>query len=234
MAVTITWNAAFEASPPDSESKQFGATRIRDTRQATRERAEAGGHSWDSATGTDGRHACGIETDGGANTLTFYKNDLSTAALTIDEDGGTIDAGAGMVFTDNAGNSIGVRRRAVAWTIPGTLATGRDEVPAIPAKFLASGESGTLVDLSLGVLTAPTGAAVEVSLLKATSNPTSFSEVTNARPTIPAGDFDSDAGTATTWLSASFTDDDWFVPNVEQIGSTVAGADLTVMLIVEY
>lgn len=40
MAFTITWNAAYEAAPADSQDLDLGATRIREGRKAVRERLE--------------------------------------------------------------------------------------------------------------------------------------------------------------------------------------------------
>lgn len=54
MAYTHTWNAAFEALPADSENISQGADRIRDLKNAIRERMESD-HYWDEA-GTDADH----------------------------------------------------------------------------------------------------------------------------------------------------------------------------------
>lgn len=47
MAFSITWNAAFEADPEDTDQLSEGALRIRNLKIAIRERMEDGGIDWD-------------------------------------------------------------------------------------------------------------------------------------------------------------------------------------------
>lgn len=55
MAFSLTWNAAFEADPADTDQLSEGALRLRNLKEAIRERMEVGGLDWDA----DGMPALG-------------------------------------------------------------------------------------------------------------------------------------------------------------------------------
>ena len=110
MAYTNTWNAAFEALPADSDSISAGADRIRDLKNAIRERMEKD-HYFDE-TGTDADHGEHIKVTlrvGAAPTKAadkgmLYAKDMLTKAELFyrDEDGDEVqitDGGALAVGT---------------------------------------------------------------------------------------------------------------------------------------
>lgn len=96
---------------------------------------------------------------------------------------------------------------------PGTLSVTTPN--AVPPQVPYKGDAWTLNRLHCRVVTAPTGAAAKVKIWR---NGTSMGEVTIA---IAAnyGDI--------TGLSVSVSDGDYFEAEITQIGSTVAGADLS-------
>lgn len=99
MAYTHTWNAAFEATPADTEDISQGADRIRDLKSAISERMEHD-HYWDTS-GTDADH--GEHT---AVTLREQASDPSTEAnkghIYTKEAGGKAE----LFFQDEDGNAI--------------------------------------------------------------------------------------------------------------------------------
>lgn len=109
MALTYTWNAAFEASPADSDAVSAGAGKIRDRSSAVRERAERE-HIWGvgETSSTHGWHRPGSSmcyVQATAPTLlpdetTALGNDaLSKGRLWIDTDTGIISYWDGTAWT---------------------------------------------------------------------------------------------------------------------------------------
>jgi len=82
----------------------------------------------------------------------------------------------------------------------------------------------TLVEMEISVATAPTGAAILVDLNK--NGTTVFSTQSN-RPTVAISGF---VGTTTTFNTTTLADGDYLTVDIDQIGSTVAGADLIVAI----
>jgi hypothetical protein len=101
---------------------------------------------------------------------------------------------------------------------PGTLAVGAG-VARFPLPYPA-----TIVSVQTAVGTAPTGASLIVDVNK---NGTTIFSTQGNRPTIAAAGFLS--GTATPNTTA-MTAGDYFTIDVDQVGSTIAGADLTVII----
>lgn len=64
MAFDITWNAAFEADPEDTDQLSEGALRLRNLKKAIRERMEAGSINWDAIGLTDEALRLAVFTDG--------------------------------------------------------------------------------------------------------------------------------------------------------------------------
>jgi hypothetical protein len=81
-----------------------------------------------------------------------------------------------------------------------------------------------LTKVRIGVGTAPTGASVIVDVKK---NGTTIFTTTGNRPAISAGGFSGVSGTPDT---PSVTTNDYLTVDVSQVGSTVAGSDLTVQI----
>ncbi len=101
------------------------------------------------------------------------------------------------------------------------VGTGLSEVPML--------QPGRVVGVRARVSTAPTGAAILVDLDK--NNVTMYTTQGN-RPTI--ADAAKDSGNATLPDIPEFVAGDYLSLNVDQIGSTIAGSDLVVQVLVEY
>ena len=109
---------------------------------------------------------------------------------------------------------------AFVWIIPGALATGASQGPRLRCKA-----DVTFLEAELLVKTAPTDAAVIVDINK---NGTSLWADTQAnRPQIAAS---ATEGESTSFDTATATDDDVLIPDIDQIGSTLPGETLTVLL----
>lgn len=86
------------------------------------------------------------------------------------------------------------------------------------------GESFTITRVFISVNTAPTGAAILVDIHK---NGTTIFTTQSNRPTIAISGF---TGVSTTIENATFDDGDYLQMDLDQKGSTIAGADLTVQV----
>jgi len=108
------------------------------------------------------------------------------------------------------------------FAIIGTLETGTNKGPSIIAPCTL-----TIVKVKIYARTAPTGATLIVDVNK--DGTTIFTTQGN-RPTMAIGEHSADSGTpdVTTLAEGSRLDMD-----IDQIGSTVAGADLTVEVVCE-
>ena len=105
-------------------------------------------------------------------------------------------------------------------TVTGTLTTGTSVTPAL---IVVAGQ--TITKAYAYVKTAPTGANLIIDINK---NGTSIWNTTQAnRLTIDAGDTE---GTQTSFDTTSLADEDVLTIDLDQVGSTVAGADLTIVL----
>jgi len=147
--------------------------------------------------------AVGIQILSGAIDNIIGANDLSQAVLPI------TDAGTGTIFKGT---------RTPAWAVVGTLATG------IGVSRMRIPEDGFIIDAAAVVDTAPTGASIIVDVHK--NGTTIFTTPAN-RPTIAVAAFDS--GLAIPDVTAVAAGDVLTV-DIDQIGSIIAGADLTVFV----
>jgi len=128
--------------------------------------------------------------------------------VTIIADGN--DTGGG------GGSDTTTPRLLAQWTINGavTVQTGNKWAP-IPFDH-------TLTHVMLGIGTAPTGSSLIVDI-----NRRSSGSVTSSRATITAG---SGGVQHETFSSADGDEGDSYAPDVDQVGSSVAGSDLTISL----
>lgn len=104
------------------------------------------------------------------------------------------------------------------YTIEGTLTVGSGN------KRLYMSQAGVIVNVIAGVNTAPTGAAIIFDVNK--NGTTIFTGGTN-RPQIAISGF---SDTSSTPAVTTFSAGDYFTVDVDQVGSTVAGADATVTI----
>jgi len=106
------------------------------------------------------------------------------------------------------------------WSVVGTLTTGTSVSPIIGVP-----RTLTAIKAYLYVKTAPTGADVIVDINK---NGTSIWATTPAdRPKILAG---ATSGNTTSFDTTALAEGDILIPDIDQIGSTIAGTDITIQL----
>lgn len=168
------------------------------------------------------------------NTITAAQNEANETTI-YNEFNGNIDndnikSSAGIVeskiaFNTSTGHSHdGVDSKAIpkgmVFTVTGTLTTGTSVSPLL----VATGTL-TITKVYVNVKTAPTGASLIIDINK---NGTSIWNSTQAnRGTITAGNT---SGTQTSFDTVSLSDGDVITLDIDQVGSTVAGADLTVTI----
>jgi hypothetical protein len=109
--------------------------------------------------------------------------------------------------------------RAFSWYISGTLTTGTN----FGARYVAP-EAMTITKVWLIVRTAPTGAAILIDINK---NGSTIWATQGNRGTIAAA---ATTGNTTTFDTTALTAGDYLDLDLDQVGSTVAGVDLTVIL----
>jgi len=113
-------------------------------------------------------------------------------------------------------------KTTLSFAVTGTLTSGTDKAPTILAPC-----SLTITKVKLVVKTAPTGAAIIVDVNK--NGTTIFTTQAN-RPQIAIGESTGDSGTPDV---TALAEGDKLTVDIDQIGSTIAGADLTVEVITE-
>jgi hypothetical protein len=118
-----------------------------------------------------------------------------------------------------AGDSHTVKT-TLTFAVTGTLTVGTDKAPTIVAPCAL-----TIVKAKVVVKTAPTGATLIVDVNKAGT--TIFTTQAN-RPTIAIGATQADSGTPDV---TSLAEGDKLTIDIDQVGSTIAGADLTVEVV---
>jgi len=108
----------------------------------------------------------------------------------------------------------------LSFAVTGTLTTGTDKAPTIVAPCTL-----TIVKVKVVVKTAPTGASIIVDVNKAGT--TIFTTQGN-RPEIAIGETQDDSGTPDV---TALAEGDKVTVDIDQVGSTIAGADLTVEVV---
>lgn len=163
-------------------------------------------------------------TDMNANFDTLY----NLANGNIDNDNvktGAAVAESKIAFNTSSGhNHDGTNSKAIpkgyAVAIAGTLTTGTSLTPAMVVVT-----AQTITKVYAYAKTAPTGASILIDINK---NGTSIWNTTQAnRLAITAGN---NSGTQTSFDTTSLVEGDVLTFDIDQVGSTVAGADLTIVL----
>ena len=113
--------------------------------------------------------------------------------------------------------------RMMTFATEGTLAASIGKI-RISNDF---GETFTITKVKLSVSTAPTGSTIIVDVNK---NDTTLFTTQSNRPAISTSAF---SGQSTTIQNNSFADGDYLTFDIDQIGSTIAGAYLTVQIYFE-
>lgn len=109
--------------------------------------------------------------------------------------------------------------RAFVWFISGTLTTGTSQGP----RYIAP-QAMTIVKAWLIVRTAPTSAAILIDINK---NGSTIWSTQGNRATVAAA---ATTGNTTTFNTTALAAGDYLDLDIDQIGSSVAGVDLTVVL----
>jgi len=111
-------------------------------------------------------------------------------------------------------------KTTLTFAVVGTLAVGTDKAPTILAPCTL-----TIVKVKVVVKTAPTGAALIVDVNK---NGTTIFTTQGGRPSIAIGNTTDDSDTPDV---TALAETDKLTIDIDQVGSTVAGADLTVEVV---
>lgn len=127
---------------------------------------------------------------------------------------------------DHDGTNSKAIPKGLVFNIVGTLTTGTSLAP-----LLVSTGSLTISKAYLNVKTAPTGADLIIDIDKSTDNGQTWVSIWNTtqanRVKIVAGSF---AGTQTSFDTTSLAEGNLLRVNVDQVGSSNPGADLTITL----
>lgn len=147
-------------------------------------------------------------------------NDETIAIATKVGTGSSTPTDGKVLKGDGVGTSAwGVVNRAPGWYVNGTLSTGANFGPrwVMP-------QAMTIVKCWLIVRTAPTGAAILIDINK---NGATIWATQGDRATIADG---ATSGNTTTFDTTALAAGDYLDLDIDQVGSTTAGVDLTVVL----
>lgn len=131
----------------------------------------------------------------------------------------------GAVYICTTAGTPGTWRRIGAETIVRDFSKGGVLTTGTGTLRIYAPWAGTIDEVRASVGTAPTGASLIVDVHK---NGTTIYGTQSNRPTIAASGFTATGGTAS---GADFSAGDYFTVDRDQVGSTVAGSDLTVSLL---
>ncbi len=228
-----TWNASFLTEPADGDSPSSGDDEIRVVRSAITERI-ANEHTTYIADGTAGNYLLDWNHRAGSAKGYFQNAKPATrpnaaTALNIDD--------AGRLFFDdddsdlpyyydgtdpyNATGWKGLLIIMARFSIQGTLATGSEVVPRIIFPH-----GGTIIRVDASVITAPTDADLRIDLEKGGTN--SIFD-TNDYVAITDGNTEGNS-TDMVAVHSVLAAGDYLTVDIDQVGSTVAGADLSVSI----
>lgn len=224
MAITDTWDTDFNAEPAGIDNLAEGDDKIRQTRRAVYERAYRE-HLW-NAVDTNSKH--GWLREGAARAFvaasapTAY-NDTDATSLGSDA---AIDQGR--LWFDSDANYLprvydsgwcAFLREIARVSIQGALATGTAVVPPIVVP-----RACTPVKITAHLFTPPVGSSIIIDFNKNGSS--TIFNTAGGRLTIADGDSEG----STTDISAALAIDDYLTMDIDQVGSTTAGADIGITL----
>lgn len=156
-----------------------------------------------------------------------FNGSISNANVAADAD----IAESKLAFSTSTGHDHdGVNSKAIAkgfvWTVTGSLVTSTDVGPWI---YVTNAQ--TVTKAIAIVKTAPTGASLIVDIERSTDDGANWTSLWNTstanRPTIAAS---AREGISTTFDVSALSAGDYLRPAIDQVGSTVAGANLTIQL----
>jgi len=234
--MSVTWNTAYEGQPDGDNSPTLGDDAFRELKGAIRERFEKE-HTMDLTSGAfsgDGWHIAG---SGMAYVQAAEPTTRPDAATALT---GAIDKGRIWFDSDNGympqvygsdGAFHGCLREVVRLSYQGTLVTGTAIVPPITFP-----NAGTITRCIARVGTAPTGASIIVDINRYNSSEVSQGSIFDGasnRLTIAAADYHDDKDDSSSELDATnktLVYGDFLTVDIDQVGSTVAGADLSITI----
>lgn len=150
----------------------------------------------------------------GSATMTMPNTSFSGASYWIDVE---VTEATGWTLVGNTGAGSAIRKETFSWIGGVTLFTGTQRV------YNDDGVARTISKVRVSAGTAPTGAALIVDIKK--NGTTVFP--TTAKPQVAIG---ANTGTAVP-DTTSWANGDYLTVDVTQIGSTVAGSDLTIEIV---
>lgn len=227
-APTVTWDTAFELVPAGTDLLSGGDNAIRNLALATRERLERE-HNF-AVAGTQSKH--GWHRAGSA--VSFYqaaaptnKIDPSATALDSDDAGRLwVDSDTYALFVWDGSAWQGLTHELARVSIQGTLATGTNVVPRIVFP-----KACKILKVSAYCETAPTGASILIDINKNGNAAQSIFDG-STRITIAATTYE-DSETSFHATYGALAADDELTVDIDQVGSTVAGADLSITIEVQ-
>ncbi len=213
----ITVNSTWEAQPAGSDDLRDGDNAIRHTREAFVERLEQE-HYMDSASqARHGEHASG-------SLKAYYAgsepSNRPSGLIALDSnDAGRVwvDSSSDLMYVYTGSEFAGMVRYIARVSIQGTLSVGTNLVPPIIFPY-----GCTIKKVSARVGTVPTGTSLDIDL-----NKNGTTSITGSSLDIEPSD---SAANTTTFVStaADLDADEYLTFDINQVGSTVAGADLSV------
>lgn len=221
-----TWDATFETQPANAETPASGDDRIRAHKEGVRERA-ANEHTTYVADGTAGNYLLDWNHRKGSAKGYFQdaeptKRPNGSTNLSSD-DAGRIwfdDDNGDLPYYYDGTNWVGMTREIARFSIQGNLATGQNVVPPIVFP-----RGCTILKVSARVLTAPVGAALQIDL---EANGAAGSSIFSAAFQIADG---ANSATSTSIdADGTLSADDYLSIDIDQVGSTTPGADLSVTI----
>ncbi len=227
MAITVTWDSTFEAAPAATDSPKGGDDKIRQLKVAARERLERehiGGTS--ETNSTHGWHREGSARGYYQATAPTTRPDGVTALGTSDEGRIWIDSDTGLSYYWSGTAWVGMVREIARVSVQGTLATGTNIVPPIVFP-----RACTIQKVSARVGTAPTGASILIDINKYGTDEVADGSIFSGktRITLAAGDYE-DSRTDLNTTYSDLADDEYLTVDIDQVGSTVPGADLSITI----
>ena len=227
-----TWAAAFEAAPADDDDASLGDNEIRTTRTAIEERAK-NEHLTYSGGDTAGEQALDW-THRKGSAIGYFQDAAPTKRPNAVTNLSATDNGR-LWFDDNDDDLpyvyvhaswVGLNRELVRISIQGTLATGTTVLPAIIFP-----RGAVIIKASARVLTAPTGAALQVDFHKHQTDRTDDGSIFGTANYVEIADAayygtKTDMDGTINVLAA----DEYLTVDIDQVGSTVVGADLSITL----
>jgi hypothetical protein len=230
MAMT-PWGTSFESSPAGVDSPTTGDDSIRQLKSSVRERLERehiNGTEEDSE--THGWHREGSAKAYYESAAPTNRPNVSTApavALSATDAGRLwIDSDTGLSYVWTGAAWVGLIREIARVSIQGTLAVGTNLVPAIIFP-----RACTIQKVCARVGTAPTGASLILDINKYGTDEVADGSIFDGvtRPTLAAGDYE-DSVTSFHATYSVLAADEYLTIDIDQIGSTVAGADLSITI----